>query len=313
MLKDLRTIQSILSNYEQPFIAALNEQCNAYKLIGSGTSESPAWFIYSGVHDNKIKFVNSQRMAIFFQISLIDLDDKEIFQFADLNIISDYFRELKYSFIHSQHPAIETQNRPKKAVKETKQITAETIAPKKYEPVNYQQNAIDFLNKTGVKMTVKFIKNGKHFDTDKEDRDIYEIEFIRGNRSMQIMFGQSLNNSGFKLKTVVNERKIATPDSERNLLLTNNKAIRFLVEKIVKFNLITTDKIIKPTEPNAYDVLACLQKHDIGTYENFCDEFGYNTDSKSAEKTYKAVKDEYLKVCSLFTEQEIEILSEINQ
>lgn len=184
-------------------------------------------------------------------------------------------------------------------------MEAKTIAPKKYEPVNYQQNAIDFLNKTGVKMTVKFIKNGKHFDTDKEDRDIYEIEFIRGNRSMQIMFGQSLKNSGFyytkgKQKIDIDRKHL---ENKNLLTLIRSRDFNFLNNK-------TSDIIHKPIEPTAYDVLACLQKYDVGTYENFCAEFGYSADSKSAEKTYKAVKDEYLKVCSLFNEQEIEILSE---
>ena len=64
--------------------------------------------------------------------------------------------------------------------------------------------------------------------------------------------------------------------------------------------------------PNSYDVLACLTKYDPGNFENFCSDFGYDTDSKKAEKTYLAVKDEYLNVTRLFTDSEIEILNEIN-
>jgi len=32
-------------------------------------------------------------------------------------------------------------------------------------------------------------------------------------------------------------------------------------------------------EPTLYSVLACLQKYDVGTFEDFCNEFGYDTDN----------------------------------
>ena len=63
--------------------------------------------------------------------------------------------------------------------------------------------------------------------------------------------------------------------------------------------------------PTAYAVLSCLQKYDAGTFENFCSEFGYDTDSRTAEKIYKAVCKEYDNVCKLWTDQEIEELQEI--
>jgi len=64
----------------------------------------------------------------------------------------------------------------------------------------------------------------------------------------------------------------------------------------------------KPTE---YDVLTCIQKYDAGSFENFCSEFGYDTDSRKAEKIYKAVVIEYDKVSNFFTDSEIEQLQEI--
>lgn len=53
-------------------------------------------------------------------------------------------------------------------------------------------------------------------------------------------------------------------------------------------------------EPTMYDVLSCLEKSDVGTFEDFCDEFGYDTDSRRAERTYKAVCKEYAAVERLF-------------
>ena len=52
--------------------------------------------------------------------------------------------------------------------------------------------------------------------------------------------------------------------------------------------------------PTMYDVLACLQKYEIGTFQDFCSDFGYNDDSIRAYKTYKAVLKEYNAVNRLF-------------
>ena len=72
-----------------------------------------------------------------------------------------------------------------------------------------------------------------------------------------------------------------------------------------------SDKIHYPTAPNEYNVLACLQKYDVGTFEDFCNDFGYDTDSRTAEKTYNAVCDEYKQLCAIFSDDEMEQLQEI--
>lgn len=53
-------------------------------------------------------------------------------------------------------------------------------------------------------------------------------------------------------------------------------------------------------EPTMYDILSCLTKYDPETFENFCSSYGYDTDSRSAERTYKAVCKEYNAVERLF-------------
>jgi hypothetical protein len=77
------------------------------------------------------------------------------------------------------------------------------------------------------------------------------------------------------------------------------------------FDLIPNDKTTLPVEPNNYDILCCLTKYDPGSFENFCSEFGYDTDSKKADKTYLAVVNEWANVCALFNDDEINELSEI--
>jgi hypothetical protein len=72
------------------------------------------------------------------------------------------------------------------------------------------------------------------------------------------------------------------------------------------------------TPPTAYDVLACLQKYDPDTYEYFCDEFGYDRydtftgrKNKIAVKIYNSVCREWEAIEKLFSQEQIEILQEI--
>ena len=128
---------------------------------------------------------------------------------------------------------------------------------------NYEKQAADFLRKTGSTIEIKFSHNGKHFDNDKQTRDIYKVTISKGERSYTFNFGQSIAKSG------------------------TNEA------------------------PTPYDVLSCLQKYDIGSFEDFCNEFGYDSDSRAAEKTYNAVREEWLNVCRIWNDSEIEELQEI--
>lgn len=65
---------------------------------------------------------------------------------------------------------------------------------------------------------------------------------------------------------------------------------------------------IKPTE---YDVLACLEKYDIGTFQDFCYDFGYDEYEKSSKKIYCLVVKEYKNLCRIFTDEQMEMLREI--
>jgi hypothetical protein len=63
-------------------------------------------------------------------------------------------------------------------------------------------------------------------------------------------------------------------------------------------------------KPTAYDILACLTKYDPGTFENFCGDFGYDEDSRTAERIYKSVVREWKGVDRLFSDV-MEQLAEI--
>jgi hypothetical protein len=65
------------------------------------------------------------------------------------------------------------------------------------------------------------------------------------------------------------------------------------------------------TEPTPYDVLACITKYDPYSFEDFCADFGYDSDSRQAEKIYNSVCKEWDNVQQLFTSEQIEQLQEI--
>lgn len=162
-------------------------------------------------------------------------------------------------------------------------------------------------NKFDLQIKVEFLKNDYHFINDKNIRDIYKITLIKGGRRFSFNFGQSINNSGFYYTKGV--RKITIDRKE-----INNKHLVSLI-KTSDYDFLNngkSDVIHYPKEPTMYDVLTCLQKYDVGSFEDFCSEFGYDDDSRKAKKTYKAVVKEYDKVCSLFNEQELEVLCLIN-
>jgi len=49
----------------------------------------------------------------------------------------------------------------------------------------------------------------------------------------------------------------------------------------------------KREKPSNYDILTCLTKYDPGTHEDFCSDYGYDTDSIKGLKTYHAVMEEW--------------------
>lgn len=157
----------------------------------------------------------------------------------------------------------------------------------------------------GIKMTAEFVANKKHFDDDEEDRDVYSITLCVGSRSYKFKFGQSLNDSGFyvlqgKRKTYLDRTKIKTrQDAIMHINALAGQGFVFDAN---------IDTIHFPVVPTMYDILTCLTKYDPDSFENFCSEYGYDTDSRKAEKTYNAVCDEWLNVSRLFSDEQLEVL-----
>lgn len=102
---------------------------------------------------------------------------------------------------------------------------------------------------------------------------------------------------------------------DRPNTISGGEAVNCITRAIKRELEKTTTKSIRKEEinkPTNYDILACMTKYDPETFEDFCSNFGYDTDSKKAERIYNSVKDEYKNLCDLFNEIEMNELQEIN-
>ena len=138
----------------------------------------------------------------------------------------------------------------------------------------YNKQAEEFLKKTDSSLKIEFKENGVYPNfSDEEKRDIYNITLTKGEREYKFTFGNSIARSGL-FKT--NERK----EKDR----------------------------IKPT---AYDILAGMTTQDPDDFDWFCSMYGYDNDSRKAEKIYEAVKKEFDNLKMLYSDSELELLSQI--
>ena len=123
-----------------------------------------------------------------------------------------------------------------------------------------------------------------------------------------------LKETNTTMSTVLTDKKSSWGTNKNTvyeITLKNNKG-RFIFDFTQSVTSVGID-------PNPYDVLACLTNYDVGTFEDFCNDFGYDSydedelcKNKKSVNIYKLVCNEYKAVCNLFTDDLIKVLQEIN-
>lgn len=126
-------------------------------------------------------------------------------------------------------------------------------------------------------------------------------EFLeKCNARMEIEFVGRMRNDNWEDKELRNryEVTLATPNGSMtfpfwdSLMNTHNKEVL-----------------------STYSILACLEKYDVGTIDDFVHEFGYEvrkwSDVKRIENIYNAVVKEYKNLCRIFTPEQMDMLREI--
>ena len=66
---------------------------------------------------------------------------------------------------------------------------------KKEELSEYDQQALDFLKKTGATIESRFYNYAPHFKGETESRDIFKVTIKKGGEKYTFPFGQSINDS----------------------------------------------------------------------------------------------------------------------
>ena len=166
----------------------------------------------------------------------------------------------------------------------------------------YIKQAQDFLDKANATMTINFVglAINKEWKEDKP-RNLYGITLTTPKGSMSFDFWDSWHNTELA-KMTLNEYAI--------------KRYRRRADSLQYSERVAANQALKAqkerAKPTAYDVLACMTKHDPGTFDDFCSDFGYDEDSRTAERIYFAVQKEYTQLCRLFTAEQMEELQEIN-
>ena len=161
----------------------------------------------------------------------------------------------------------------------------------------YLKQAKNFLNRANAKCEIVYggISRNENWK-EKEKRNWYDVTITTPRGKMSYVFWDSINNTEISQMTLEEyvekklKRRYERKKAERELKKLKAEAV-----------------------PSEYNVLACLEKYDVGTFEDFCSEFGYDEDSRTAERIYIAVIKEYKDLTRIFTEKQMEELSEIQQ
>jgi len=138
----------------------------------------------------------------------------------------------------------------------------------------YDKQARDYCKKYGIKIVANLIGTMKYFPDDTEKRDVYEVTIKRINKEpWTFKYGDSIQNTNFRIDR---GKQIFMSYSERK----NNRK--------------------KWRKPSEYDILTCLTKYEVGDFDDFISDFGYefNTEKEyiRVKQIHQDVKDEYRNV-----------------
>lgn len=165
----------------------------------------------------------------------------------------------------------------------------------------YVKQANDFLTKANATCKIEFggVSRNENWK-EKEKRNWYDVTIATPKGTMSFVFWDSIHNTEISMMTL---EQYAEKKLRRRL-----NDMSYAEKKKADMQL---KKLKEEAVPDVYDVLACLQKYDIGTFEDFCSEFGYDEDSRTAERIYIAVVKEYKELARIFTDEQMEELCEI--
>lgn len=175
----------------------------------------------------------------------------------------------------------------------------------------------------GVSIKGKNISGSVKFNFKKSDFDDHESSFIEAKaKEMSDDYYNNISNYNEEINIKYKEGRISRINRDQkyvNSTLTPDEAVVFINKAIRKkkedlqkeINISKTKALPHSNNPSMYDVITALTWYDPYTFEDFCANYGYDEDSRFAERTYKAVKKEWNQLKQMFNEEELEVLSYI--
>ena len=167
----------------------------------------------------------------------------------------------------------------------------------------YELQAKQFLKDCNATMEIKFMGKDipSHWLGETKPHNKYQFTITTPKGKYTSYFWDSLYSTEFSEMTA------------DDLACKKYKAHYDVLRGYEKTNVLRELKSLKAkAKPTEYDILACLEKYSYDSFSDFCYEFGYSTDSISARETFLACGEQYAGLRRIFTEEQMEMLMEIN-
>lgn len=183
----------------------------------------------------------------------------------------------------------------------------------------YEKQANDFLKSTDSKLSFVFNGLTNRFDPTNEDITEKTFEFAwilkKGGRELSGLFNCSIRDTRKILRKTVPSldwsinKKLLAKGNKYEIRQVYSHALNVLEKQPNRFK----GKILKDFQPSNYDLLACLQAHEVEEdLQDFMLEFGYEVDQLThAMKIHKACLSEYIGLLKMYDTKELEALNEI--
>jgi hypothetical protein len=166
----------------------------------------------------------------------------------------------------------------------------------KVKESEYEKQARDFAEKHNLTMHATYRGHYPRFGNNITAN--YTITLSRpGKRPYIFTFSTSINDSWY----YTDEGHMSKKHKGLPLRLDIDK---FMLEYLNQPQFAFGRYIINQTKtaPSLYSVLTCLTKQDPGSFEDFCADYGYDTDSRAAEKIWYDAREEGRAVEALFSD-----------
>lgn len=166
----------------------------------------------------------------------------------------------------------------------------------------YDVQAADFLAVTQTTITRRRLGTFPYFPDDTNDRDVYEVTISNSKGTYTIDFGDSLQDTDDRawLENPVLNHKEDYARVERLGIPTSPAGLP---------SKSRARELLKNWGPSDYTILATLEPYHPGAFEDFCSDYGYDTDSRKAFDTYQSVLHQHSNLSRLFTPDQLDLLA----